>query len=103
MAVGPWGDGGDVVVALAPILLVVGLTLKKDPPPPTTSLPLAALLAWFCRLAYFGSDPNYVNAAALAEALGALSVISIIYGARHAPPSHRARLTLRQSCPAPRQ
>ena len=70
-----------MLFALAPILLIVGLALKKNAPPPTRSLPLAALCAWVLRLTYFKSDPNEVNAACLAQALGALSIISIIFGA----------------------
>ena len=81
MSVGAWGDVGDVFVALLPIFFVVALTVKSNPPPPTVSLPLAAALAWLLRLSYFRSDPNCVNAAAIASALGSLSVISIIYGA----------------------
>lgn len=80
-AVGPWGNGGDVLVALLPIAFIVALTLKPTPALPTTTLPAAAALAWFLRLAYFRADPNAVNAAALAQALGAASIIAIIYGA----------------------
>ena len=80
-AAGPWGNAGDVAVALLPIAFIVWLTLKHNAPPPTTSLPLSALLAWVMRLVYFGSEVNSVNAAALSQALGALTIVSIIFGA----------------------
>ena len=79
--VGPWGDAGDFVVALAPIALVLYLTLKSNAPPPSRSLPTCAAFAWFLRLVYFDSTPNELNAGVAAGALGALNVVAIIFGA----------------------
>eukprot|EP00931_Biecheleriopsis_adriatica_P051511 TRINITY_DN29888_c0_g1_i1.p1 TRINITY_DN29888_c0_g1~~TRINITY_DN29888_c0_g1_i1.p1 ORF type:complete len:638 (-),score=82.85 TRINITY_DN29888_c0_g1_i1:68-1981(-) len=71
----------DLFAALAPIILLVVLTLKPNPLPPSTSLSAAALFAWTLRLVYFESDPNVINAGVVVSALGMLGIVAIIFGA----------------------
>ena len=81
MSVGPWGDVGDFLVALAPIVLLLFLTVKREAPPPSVALPTSAAVAWLLRLAYFGSAPNELHAGMVASALAAVNIACIIFGA----------------------
>jgi lactate permease len=71
----------DVILCLSPILLLLAMTLKKDPLPTTLSLPFAALIMGLIRLMYLGSDPLLVCAAIVSGLHEALSPLSIMFGA----------------------
>ncbi|KAF8068175.1 hypothetical protein HT031_001861 [Scenedesmus sp. PABB004] len=78
----PWGPVAAVVLCLLPILLLIAVTVVKQILLPTSvSLPLAAALLAFIRLAYLSSDPVEVAACLLAGLLEALTPLSIIAGA----------------------
>ena len=63
---GPWGDATDVILCLLPLAFLVATTLvHKIRLPTVKSLPLAAALMWFIRLAYLSSRPNEVTAAVI--------------------------------------
>jgi L-lactate permease len=79
---GPWGDAGDVCLGLLPVAWLVAVTVKRtDPWPTPLSLPCAAAMLAFLRLAYFGSDPILVGGAVLSGLLEALTPLSIMTGA----------------------
>lgn len=79
---GPWGDVVDVLLILTPIVVLIVVTVKpKHPWPATASLPFAAaLLAWI-RLAYYHGDPLLVLGAVVLGIHQALTPISILAGA----------------------
>jgi lactate permease len=54
---------------------------KKKPMPSAKALPLAALVAYGSRLAWFGTDATLVNASVVAGLLVALTPILIVWGA----------------------
>ena len=69
-------------MSLVPIVFLVLVTVVKRIKLKTSiSLPLAALMLYLIRLAYFKHDSNYVNAAAVFGVLDALTPLSIIAGA----------------------
>ncbi len=78
---GPWGDVMDVVLALLPVILLIYVTMKSQPWPTTVSLPVAALLLAFIRLAYFRSDPILVGGAIILGLHEAITPLSIMAGA----------------------
>lgn len=79
---GPWGDAMDVILCLFPLAFLVATTLLQRIRLPTVkSLPMAAALMWFIRLAYLSSRPNEVTAAVVVGALEAITPLSIIFGA----------------------
>lgn len=78
---GPWGKAMDVIMCLLPILFLLAATLKPQPLPTTTSLPLAALIMFLVRLMYLGSDPLLCCASIVSGLHEALSPISIMGGA----------------------
>ena len=78
---GPWGDVMDVVMALLPVLLLITVTMKSQPWPTTVSLPVAALLLAFLRLAYFRSDPILVGGAIILGLHEAITPLTIMAGA----------------------
>lgn len=80
-ASGAWGEVMDVIFALLPVILLIYVTMKKQPWPTTVSLPVAALLLAFIRLAYFQSDPILVGGAIIAGLHEALTPLSIMAGA----------------------
>lgn len=81
MAVGAWGQGGDVALAVAPIVGLLGVTLLAPRVPAYISLPIAAAAQLGTRLAYFGSPPAVIGAAATLGALDTLTPLSIIASA----------------------
>jgi hypothetical protein len=80
-ASGPWGDFMDVALCLAPIIFLLGVTVKPNPMSTTRSLPIAALFMWLVRLMYLGSDPLLTSAAVVLGLHAALTPLSIIAGA----------------------
>lgn len=65
---GPWGDAMDVILCLFPLAFLVATTLLQRIRLPTVkSLPMAAALMWFIRLAYLSSRPNEVTAAVIID------------------------------------
>jgi L-lactate permease len=78
---GPWGEFMDVFFALLPVILLIYVTLKSKPWPTTISLPVAAMLLAFIRLAYFRSDPVLVGGAIIFGLHEALTPLSIMAGA----------------------
>jgi lactate permease len=72
----------DVILCLLPIALVMATTIiQRIRLPTSVSLPLAALLMWIVRLAYFNLDVAFTNAAVVYGALAALTPLSIFAGA----------------------
>lgn len=71
----------DLVFAAGPILLLIYWMTKGDPLPSAKALPLAAATAYLTKLAWFGLDPNLVNASVVAGLLVALTPIAIVWGA----------------------
>jgi lactate permease len=71
----------DLIFAAGPILLLIYWMTKKTPMPSARALPLAALVAYGIRLAWFGTDANLVNASLVAGLLVALTPILIVWGA----------------------
>ena len=80
-ASGPWGEFMDVVMALFPVILLIYVTMKSNPWPTTVSLPVAALVLAFIRLAYFRSDPVLVGGAIILGVHEALTPLTIMAGA----------------------
>lgn len=78
---GPWGPAMDVILSLFPIAILLYTTLKSNPLPTTQSLPLAALLIWFVRIAYLQSDPLETCALAILGFFSAITPITIVAGA----------------------
>jgi lactate permease len=71
----------DVFLCLLPIIFLVYGTLKKNPLPTTVALPVAAIILWWIRLAYVGSDPLQACSAVIVGFHEALTPISIMAGA----------------------
>jgi hypothetical protein len=92
-------SAADLIFAAGPILLLIHWMTKKKPMPSVRALPLAALVAYGIRLAWFGTEANLVNASVVAGLLVALTPILIVWGAAPAPfrasPSDRFRIPSR--------
>lgn len=71
----------DLSFAAGPILLLIHWMTKPKPMPSAKALPLAALIAYGSRLAWFGTDANLVNASVVEGLLVALTPILIVWGA----------------------
>jgi lactate permease len=71
----------DAVLALAPIVILIIMMTKKNSVPSYIALPIAALLVYILKLAYFDSDPNLTNATIISGMLTAFVPIFIIWGA----------------------
>ena len=71
----------DLIFAAGPILLLIHWMTKKTPMPSAQALPLAAVVAYGIRLAWFGTEANLVNASVVAGLLLALTPILIVWGA----------------------
>lgn len=78
---GVWGPAMDVILSLAPIGVLLLVTLIPHPLPTTTSLPLSAFICWLIRIAYFAAEPNAVTAQAFSGALAAVTPVTIVAGA----------------------
>lgn len=78
---GPWGDFMDVLLCLLPILFLVYATLKAKPIPTTVSLPIAAIMLWWIRLAYLRLDVIQTCSAVVLGLHEALTPITIMAGA----------------------
>ncbi|KAL3905151.1 MAG: hypothetical protein SGILL_009793 [Bacillariaceae sp.] len=78
---GPWGEFMDVFFGLLPIMVLVFVTVKKNPWPTTTSLPFAAFMLFLIRLMYYGSDVILTCGSVVLGLHEALSPITIIAGA----------------------
>ena len=59
--------GADLIFAAGPILLLIVWMTKRSPMPSAKALPLAAIVAYFVRLVWFGTDANLVNASVQAS------------------------------------
>ena len=68
----------DVVFCLLPIVFLIYATIKRNPLPTTLSLPLAAVMMFFIRLAYLGSDPLLTTAAVILGLHEALTPLTIM-------------------------
>jgi len=78
---GPWGEVMDVIFGLLPICVLVVVTVKKNPWPTTRSLPFSALMMYFIRLMYYGSDVTLTCGSVILGLHEAISPITIIAGA----------------------
>jgi lactate permease len=74
-------SAADLIFAAGPILLLIHWMTKQTPMPSARALPLAAVVAYGSRLAWFGTDANLVNASVVAGSLVALTPILIVWGA----------------------
>ena len=75
--VSPW----DVIGALFPLIILIYMMTRKKNVPSHIALPFSAAMVYVIHLVYFGSDPNVINATVVKGILGALTPISIIWGA----------------------
>lgn len=71
----------DLIFAGGPILLLIYWMTKETPMFSARALPLAALVAYGSRLAWFGTDAYLLNASVVAGLLVALTPILIVWGA----------------------
>jgi lactate permease len=71
----------DLIVAVAPIALLIFLMTKKNSAPSHVALPLIAGLVYAIKLVYFEQNANLVNATVVNGLLTALTPILIIWGA----------------------
>ncbi|TVR80936.1 MAG: L-lactate permease [Rhodospirillales bacterium] len=71
----------DFIMAVAPIVILIFLMVKKNSWPAYLALPFSALLVYGIKVVYFGSDPNLINATVVAGMLTAFTPIFIIWGA----------------------
>ncbi|MCP5365416.1 MAG: L-lactate permease [Hyphomicrobiales bacterium] len=71
----------DAILALAPIVILIYMMTKKNSIPSYIALPIAALLVYVLKLAYFDSDPTLTNATIIVGLLTAWVPIFIIWGA----------------------
>jgi lactate permease len=71
----------DVFFGLLPIIVLVYVTVKKNPWPTTLSLPFAAVMLFLIRLMYYASDVVLTCGAIVLGLHEALSPITIIAGA----------------------
>lgn len=71
----------DLIVAVAPIVILIYLMTKKNSVPSYIALPIAALLVYFVKLVYFSADPNLVNATVVNGLLTAWVPLFVIWGA----------------------
>lgn len=78
---GPWGKGMDVVLCLAPIGFLIGVTMKPNAMKSSVSLPLSAGLLWVVCLVYLSRDAGEVNANVLVGLCEAFTPLAIIFGA----------------------
>ncbi|KAL7519955.1 hypothetical protein ACHAWX_004708 [Stephanocyclus meneghinianus] len=78
---GPWGPAMDVIMCLLPIFFLLGVTLKPNPLPTTTSLPAAAIMMFLIRVMYLGSNPVLCSGAIISGFHEALSPLTIMFGA----------------------
>ncbi len=71
----------DLIVALAPILVLIWLMTKPRALASHRALPLVALMTYAAKLLWFADDPNLVNATVVQGLMEALTPILIIWGA----------------------
>jgi lactate permease len=71
----------DFIMAVAPIVILIYLMVKKNSWPSYVALPFAALLVYGVTLIYFETDPNLINATVISGLLTAFTPIFIIWGA----------------------
>lgn len=71
----------EVILALAPIAILVALMTKSNPWPSYKALPLAAVLMYLVKTVGFGLEANTANAVAFAAIFEALTPILIVWGA----------------------
>ena len=71
----------EFLFAALPIAILIVLMTKPNPMPATVAFFLAAALAFFVRLVYFGTALPLLGAAIIAGLLDALTPISIVFGA----------------------
>jgi L-lactate permease len=78
---GPWGEVVDVLFCLLPIIYLLYATVKPNPTPTTTSLPLSAVIMFLVRVMYLGSNPLLASACVLQGVHEAITPLSIMAGA----------------------
>ncbi len=71
----------NLVVAVAPIVILIVLMTKRNSTPSHIALPVTAALVYATKLAYFGTEANLVNATVVKGLLTAWTPIFIISGA----------------------
>lgn len=71
----------DVLVSVAPIIILIVLMTKKNSWPSHMAMPVVAILVYAAKLVYFESDPNLINATVIDGLLSAWTPILITWGA----------------------
>jgi lactate permease len=71
----------DFIMAVAPIVILIYLMVKRNSWPSYIALPFAAFLVYGVKMIYFDADPNLTNATVIAGMLTAFTPIFIIWGA----------------------
>ena len=71
----------DVILSIAPIVILIVLMTKKNGLPSHVALPMTALLIYGIKLIHFEADPNLVHATVLDGLLSAWTPILITWGA----------------------
>jgi len=78
---GPWGQVMDVIFCLLPIIYLVYATIKPNPTPTTTSLPISAAIMFLVRVMYLASNPLLCAACVILGFHEVLTPLSIMAGA----------------------
>jgi lactate permease len=71
----------NLLLAAAPVLLLIVLMTRKAPMPSARALPLAAVVVYALQLLWFGVEGRQANAAVIAGLLVALTPVMIVWGA----------------------
>jgi len=71
----------DLLLALAPVVLLIGLMTSPRGLPSHVALPLVAVLTYLIKVLWFGNSPGLVHATVLQGTLKALTPITIVWGA----------------------
>lgn len=71
----------DLIVASAPIIILIYMMTRKNSVPSHVALPVTAVLVYGIKLIYFGYNPNLINATVVNGLLTAWTPILIIWGA----------------------
>jgi len=71
----------DLIVASAPIIILIYMMTRKNSVPSHVALPVTAAMVYGIKLIYFGHNPNLINATVVNGLLTAWTPILIIWGA----------------------
>lgn len=72
-------SAGDVIFSVLPLVVLIGLLVKKNPWPSSVALPVSALLIFVLRLAYFEMDSLLAVAEMFVGFITALTPLTIVF------------------------